>query len=639
MAVLVVLSGFAMWSAISTAEIGAKAVTSSTLSDDYGLASRAVAAAESLERKYRLEPSPDVRNRYNKVAADLTAALEKIDRSGSSEDRKLVESVRTFQVPYLESINRMFAAIDRKEAAEVLRIDNDEVDPRFSKIEDLVSEASTRHQKDAVTALKKLRLREAFNARAVPGVFALGLMFAFLFSSALRRVREQLDTQRKDALHASQHDALTGLPNRTLLQDRFVQALRTGRRDGTTTGLLLIDLDRFKEVNDTLGHHYGDRLLIQVGSRLIGLVRKGDTVARLGGDEFAVLLPGVESLEEAVATAHRLRETIIVAFNIDSIDLDVEASFGVAVSVLHGEDPVTLMQHADVAMYAAKKHGKGVMAYDAESDRRAPQRLALLGELRRGIERAELFLQYQPKVAVASGKVIGVEALVRWMHPERGLVPPDDFIPFAENTGIIGALTYYVLNLALAQVRMWLNSGLQMPVSVNISARNLSDPKLVLQVIELLKHYGLTPDMLVLEVTESAIMVDSGVARIILIQLHEMGVRISIDDFGAGYTSLAQLKDLPISELKIDKSFVLTMQSDPANALIVRSVVDLGHNLGMTVVAEGVETAYAIDALGAYLCDVAQGYYLCRPINADAFVRWHADRERLCADTDLKIVA
>ena len=399
MAVLVVLSGFAMWSAISTAEIGAKAVTSSTLSDDYGLASRAVAAAESLERKYRLEPSPDVRNRYNKVAADLTAALEKIDRSGSSEDRKLVESVRTFQVPYLESINRMFAAIDRKEAAEVLRIDNDEVDPRFSEIEDLVSEASTRHQKDAVTALKKLRSREEFNARAVPAVFTLGLMFAFLFSSALRRVREQLDTQRRDALHASQHDALTGLPNRTLLQDRFVRALQAGKRDSTTTGLLLIDLDRFKEVNDTLGHHYGDRLLSQVGSRLSALVRKGDTVARLGGDEFAVLLPGVESLEEAVATAHRLREAIIAAFNIDSIDLDIEASFGVAVSVLHGDDPATLMQHADVAMYIAKKHGKGVMAYDPESDRRTPQRLALLGELRHGIEHAELFLQYQPKVA------------------------------------------------------------------------------------------------------------------------------------------------------------------------------------------------------------------------------------------------
>lgn len=637
MAVLVILSGFAMWSAISTAEIGSKAVTSSTLSGDYGLASRAVAAAESLERKYRLEPSPDVRNRYNKVAADLTAALKKIDRSGSSEDRKLVESVRAFQIPYLESIGRMFAAIDRNDTAEVLRIDNEEVDPRFSKIEDLVNEASARHQADAVAALDQLRSREAFNARTVPAVFAFGLMFAVLFSTALRRVREQLETQRKDALHASQHDALTGLPNRTLLQDRFVRALQAGKRDGTTTGLLLIDLDRFKEVNDTLGHHYGDRLLSQVGSRLSTLVRKGDTVARLGGDEFAVLLPGVKSLEEAVATAHRLREAIIAAFTIDSIDLDVEASFGVAISVLHGDNPVTLMQHADVAMYVAKKYGKGVMAYDPESDKRAPQRPALLGELRQGIEHAELFLQYQPKVAVASGKVIGVEALVRWMHPKRGLVPPDDFIPFAENTGIIGALTYYVLNLALGQVRTWVDLGLHMPVSVNISARNLSDPKLVLQVIELLKHHELTPDMLVLEVTESAIMVDSGVARTILTQLHEMGVRISIDDFGAGYTSLAQLKDLPISELKIDKSFVLTMQSDPANALIVRSVVDLGHNLGMTVVAEGVETANAIDALGGYLCDVAQGYHLCRPVDADAFVRWHADREPFCVDTDIEV--
>jgi diguanylate cyclase len=403
--------------------------------------------------------------------------------------------------------------------------------------------------------------------------------------------------------------------------------------------LLLIDLDRFKEVNDTLGHHYGDRLLSQVGARLAASVRKGDTVARLGGDEFAVLLPSVDNLDEALAMAHRLRDAIIAAFNLDGIDLDVEASFGVAVSMLHGDDPVTLMQHADIAMYLAKRQGKGVAAYDVELDRSAPQRLALLGELRRGIERGELFLQYQPKIAVASGKVIGVEALVRWMHPERGLVPPDDFIPFAENTGIIGALTNYVLNLALSQVRAWKDAGLHMPVAVNISARNLSDPKLVMKVVELLAQYELTPDMLVLEVTESAIMVDSGVARSMLTELHEMGVRISIDDFGAGYTSLAQLKHLPISELKIDKSFVLTMQSDEANALIVRSVVDLGHNLGMTVVAEGVETANAIDALGGYSCDVAQGYHLCRPVNAEAFVRWHAEREQIGVRPNLKVVA
>lgn len=639
MAVLVVLSGYAMWSAVSTAEIGAQAIRSSALSDDYGLAARAVAAAESLERKYRLEPSADVRARYNKVATELSVALDKIDNSGSLEDHKLVASVRASQVPYLEAINRMFAAIDRRDNVEVLRIDNDEVDPRFSKIEDLVNGATAQHQENAVAALENLRSREAFNARTVPLVFSLGLMFAFLFSTALRRVRDQLEVQGKDALRASQHDALTGLPNRTLLHKRFTQALHAGKREGNTVGLLLIDLDRFKEVNDTLGHHYGDRLLNQVGARLSDTIRKGDTVARLGGDEFAILLPNVKNLDEAVEIAHRLRHAIIAAFNIDNIDLDVEASFGVAVSGLHGNDPVTLMQHADIAMYLAKTHGKGVTAYDPDLDRRTPQRLALLGELRRGIERNELFLQYQPKIAVASNKVIGVEALVRWMHPERGLVPPDDFIPFAENTGIIGPLTYHVLNLALGQVRTWIDAGISMPVSVNISARNLCDQTLVSQVVELLQLYDLPTNMLVLEVTESAIMADSSVARVILTQLHEMGVRISIDDFGAGYTSLAQLKHLPISELKIDKSFVLTMQSDPANALIVRSVVDLGHNLGMTVVAEGVETANAINALSDYTCDIAQGYHLCRPINPEAFARWHAEREQTNTRKNLELVA
>lgn len=627
-AVLLAISGFAVWSSVTTGRLGQQAIASSVLSDNYSSAATAVAAAESLERKYRLEPSPKVRHLYDDVVADLTTALARIYHSGSHEDRVLVDYVREAQSPYLESINRMFDAVDHGDDAEVLRIDNEEVDPRFEKIEKTVLQASAEHHQDSIVALEKLRTREAFNANSTPIVFIAGLLLVGLFSQVLRRTRVELDSQRKHALHASLHDKLTGLANRTLLADRFEQALRLGRRHGSTTGLLLIDLDRFKEVNDTLGHYYGDRLLDQIGKRLVSEAREIDTVARLGGDEFAILLPTVEGLDGAMKAAARLRTAITASFEIDGIDLDVEASFGLVVSGIHGDDPSTLMQRADIAMYAAKKQGKGILAYDLGSDRRSPERLAMLGELRRGLDRGELFLDYQPKVSLSTGKVTGVEALVRWQHPVRGLVRPDEFIPFAELTGIIGSLTQYVLNLALCQVRTWADVGISVPVAVNISARNLLDDKLVHQIVDLLERYKLNPNMLVLEVTESAIMLDSNAAREVLMQLHAMGIRIAIDDFGAGYTSLAQLKDLPISELKIDKSFVLAMQSDQANELIVRSVVDLGHNLGMSVIAEGVETADVLDALSIYHCDTAQGFHLCRPVSADAFMQWYEERER-----------
>ncbi|WP_082377927.1 putative bifunctional diguanylate cyclase/phosphodiesterase [Pseudomonas sp. RIT-PI-q] len=626
--VLLAISFFAVWSSVTTGRLGQAAIASSVLSDHYTAAATAVAAAESLERLYRLEPGPPVLRRFNDAVQDLTRALGHIQRTGSPADHLLAQSVLTALTPFLDSVNKLFKAVDAGNDAEARRIDIDEGDPLFEKIEKGVLQAAANHHKESIVALEKLRTRESFNADSTPIVFIAGLILAGLFAQILRRTRVELDSQRKDALHASLHDKLTGLANRTLLADRFEQALRLGRRQGSTTGLLLIDLDRFKEVNDTLGHHYGDRLLDAIGKRLISEAREIDTVCRLGGDEFAILLPSVEDLEGALKAAQRLHDAITASFEIDGVELDVEASFGVVVSGLHGDEPSMLMQRADIAMYAAKKQGKGILAYDPGADRRSPERLAMLGELRRGLDRRELFLEYQPKVSLSTGEVTGVEALVRWQHPVRGLVNPDEFIPFAELTGIIGSLTYYVLNLALSQVRAWADIGICIPVAVNISARNLLDDKLVVQIVDLLERHKLTPNMLMLEVTESAIMLDSYAARTILRQLHAMGIHIAIDDFGVGYTSLAQLKDLPISELKIDKSFVLAMQSDQANELIVRSVVDLGHNLGMTVIAEGVETAGVLDALGGYHCDMAQGFHVCRPVSAEAFMQWYEERER-----------
>lgn len=624
--VLLGVSGFAMWSAVSTSRATARAIASSTLSDHYASAAAAVAAEESLERKYRLEPGPEVRSRYDKAAANLLDAMALVRRDGYAQDHVLADTVAAAHGPYLTAIEHMFAAVDRGDTALELQIDTDEVDPRFEMIEDAVNKAADSHHAAAIADLADLNAREAFKARVTPVVFLGGLALVALFSTVLRRTRALLDVQRKQAVHDALHDGLTGLPNRTLLADRFEQALRTGKRAGKFTGLLLIDLDRFKEVNDTLGHHVGDQLLSQVGPRLAAALRGADTVARLGGDEFAVLLPELDGLPGALEVAARLRAALATSFKIEDVELDIDASIGVVISGTHGDDAQTLLQRADVAMYVAKQQGRGVVVYDPGNDEHSPERLALLGQLRRGIERAELFLHYQPKINLRSGEVVGVEALVRWQHPERGLVPPNDFIPLAEHTGLIGPLTLFVLNAALAQVKVWADAGHCIPVAVNVSARNLLDDEFADKVAGLLERHGVAAALLEIEVTESAVMLEPEHAARILNDLHALGVRIAIDDFGAGYTSLAQLRHLPISELKIDKSFILAIHNNPDDALIVRSMIDLGHSLNMKVVAEGVETAAAAGMLTEYRCDIAQGYHLCRPVLPDALMRWHGQR-------------
>jgi diguanylate cyclase (GGDEF)-like protein len=458
-------------------------------------------------------------------------------------------------------------------------------------------------------------------------VFFVALVFVLLFAAMLHRVRRQLHTQREQALHDSLHDPLTGLANRALLLDRFEQSLRHGRRDGTMTGLLLLDLDRFKEVNDTLGHHYGDKLLTQIGPRLAAALREEDSVARLGGDEFAVLLPDIVSPAAAILVAERVRNALSEPFTIDALDLDVEVSIGVVVSGLHGDDAPTLLQRADIAMYVAKKQNVGVFTYDPDIDSHSPEKLSLLSELRRALDRHELVLHYQPKINLRTDEMCGVEALVRWQHPKQGLIPPDQFIPLAEHTGLIGPLTYYVLDAALGQVRKWADAGHRIPVAVNLSARNLLDEQLADKTQALLERHGLLADMLELEVTESAIMTEPVRAHASLAQLSALGIRIAIDDFGAGYTSLAQLKTLPVTELKVDRSFVTNMDTDSSNAVIVQSVIDLCHNLGLTAVAEGVETQSAMAALGREGCDFAQGYHMCRPLPADDLYAWYLARE------------
>ncbi|HLZ30315.1 MAG TPA: amino acid permease [Chloroflexota bacterium] len=435
-------------------------------------------------------------------------------------------------------------------------------------------------------------------------------------------------TDRKEAeealLHQALHDGLTGLPNRTLLQDRVSQAILAAQRENAPLSLLLVDLDRFKEINDTFGHHYGDLLLQQIGPRLRGVLRAADTIARLGGDEFGILLPTTDA-QNSFGVAQHLVEMLKAPFDLDGQMVEIDASIGIASYPTHGSDTATLLRLADVAMYVAKRAESGIVVYTEEQDHNSAEKLALGGELRRAIDNCELLLHFQPKLDMRAGTLVGVEALVRWQHPLRGFLPPDEFIPLAEQTGLIYPLTQWVLEAALRQHQTWREMGLDIPVAVNLSRRTLHDPRVPELVAQLLAQYAVPPSALILEITESSLMADPQRASENLTELRALGVRMSIDDFGTGYSSLDSLKDLSVDELKIDRSFVRAMATDARARAIVRAIIDLADALELRVVAEGVEDRATWDVLAGLGCDTAQGYFLCRPIAAAELEAWIAD--------------
>lgn len=428
------------------------------------------------------------------------------------------------------------------------------------------------------------------------------------------------NVQMADLKYQATHDALTGLPNRAMLHDLVLQAIRTTQHQGKSLALLLMDIDRFKEINDTLGPRRGDLLLQQIGPRLSSVLHEGDSIARLGGDEFAVLLPLAES-QHATRIADKIMKVMEPPFEVEGLPIAVEVSIGIVVSPDHGSTVELLMQRADIAMYTTKQTG-GYTVYDTRHDRYSPRRLALMGELRYAIEHDALVLSYQPKISLKTGRAIGMEALVRWKHPVQGMIPPDQFIGAAEQTGLIKPLTLWVFKEAQRQCLTWYGAGLGIPVSINLSARNLLDPHLPDQLSELMRACGGAPDRLELEITESAIMTDTVRALDAIQRLRALGIRFAIDDFGIGYSSLAYLQQLPVDSIKIDKSFVSRMAQNPNDAIIVRSTIDLAHNLGLTVVAEGVENKTIWDLLVAQGCDIAQGYYISKPIPGDELPRW-----------------
>jgi diguanylate cyclase (GGDEF)-like protein/PAS domain S-box-containing protein len=423
--------------------------------------------------------------------------------------------------------------------------------------------------------------------------------------------------------HQAMHDGLTDLPNRMMLFDRLGDALEAARNEGRLIALLLMDLDRFKDVNDTFGHHFGDVLLKQVAFRLRNQLHIDDTVARLGGDEFAIVLTSALDANAVAMTARRILNTLEQPFVVEGQVLEVGASIGIALYPQHGSDARTLMRRADVAMYATKASNSGYTFHARdEQESRRPDQLSLVVEMRGGIERNEFELYYQPKRHLRSGLMTRAEVLLRWNHPTRGLLLPASFIPIAERTGLIKMMTDWILDRALQQCREWHDEGAPVHIAVNVSAKSLLEETLPAKVQSLLDKWSIDPRFLKVEITESSIMADPAHALAIMSMLQSMGVRLSVDDFGTGYSSLTHLRELPIDEIKIDKSFVLGMMTSDADAAIVRTVIDLAHNLGKQVCAEGVENADTLWALEEMGCDLAQGYFISRPVPAAALMAW-----------------
>jgi diguanylate cyclase (GGDEF)-like protein len=455
------------------------------------------------------------------------------------------------------------------------------------------------------------------------GALATNAGVALRSRELLERLKEEAAARR----HEAQYDALTGLANRALFYQRLSDALA---KHGARVAVMLTDLDGFREVNDTLGHSAGDAILIEIARRLAALVGEGGLVARLGGDEFALL---VEDAPQDAPLMERAEE-VIAAFSqpylAEGLQLYVRASLGFAVSPGHGSEPGRLLRHADVAMYGAKDVGGGARLYEPARDRSTLRRLRLATELRRAIEAGELDVWYQPAVDLVTGDAVGCEALLRWNHDQFGPISPDEFIPVAENAGLIDPLTFFVLDEALGQLKSWRELVPDLGVSVNVSARSLVRMSLADRVMAALERAGLRPEVLTLELTESSMMTDALGDRV-LRSLSDLGVSLSIDDFGTGYSSLSRLKSLPFHEVKIDKSFVLEMLRDRTDDAVVRSTIELARSLERTVVAEGVEDEPTMQRLAYLKCNTAQGFYLARPMPAHQCETWLVTTQRLPA--------
>lgn len=492
----------------------------------------------------------------------------------------------------------------------------------FTQLRGMVVENVDRKQRELIEYLDRVDSHTLALRWVTLTVAAIGFVMCLVSSVVLVAYQRRAERESSLNRHKALHDNLTGLANRHLLAEQTERAIQAAGDDNAAVGLLLIDLDRFKNVNDTLGHHSGDELLRQVSDRLVRFSRETDLVARLGGDEFAILLRDIHSIDDMCAVARRIREVVQEPVELDGLIVDFGASVGAAAFPFDARSGDELLQHADVAMYVAKRSKLGVSYYTPSEDENDPERLAMVSELRQGLARGELVLHYQPKVDATTLRPVGVEALVRWQHPERGLLTPGAFLPLIEPTELIEQLTSRVLEMAMRQMGEWAKKGRHIPVAINITPRSLLNSAFPDEVAGLLSEHGVSPELLTLELTESALITAPALASRTLWRLRRKGIRSSIDDFGTGYSSMASLRDMPVQELKIDRSFVTTMRSDERNHAIVDATIYLAKNLALDVVAEGVEDAATLRALRELGCGTIQGYHISKPLPAEACDEW-----------------
>ncbi|HEX8628536.1 MAG TPA: EAL domain-containing protein [Catenuloplanes sp.] len=622
-AVLVALSAAAVISSLRQARVAGHAAAAADATDRYQQA-RYLGAVQHADHEEALgDPSNEhARLAHRAAAAEFVAVLNDL-REVDGDDVTALDRILVDQGRYLSLTDQFFNLTVAGRANDAADLHEAEIEPVEQRILAAVNALAAKSRAASHAAQQDLQRHTTASRVGTPVALAVGLLLFALFALITRSYRRTVETQ-------AAYDALTGLPNRTLFQQRCEQTLRDARRSGTHPVVLLLDLNDFKQVNDTLGHHLGDQLLTSVAGRLGETFRDGDTVARLGGDEFAILLTdGGPTAGERVA--ERVSAVLSRPFVLDGVTLDVEASIGIAAATA-ADDVLTLVRHADTAMYVAKRYHLGHAHYAPEQDNNTVARLSLLSDLRRALDADEFVLHYRPKIAMDTGDVIGVEALTRWQHPTRGLVYPDDFIAAIDATNLRQQFALQIVKKALAHTRTWLDRGRRLPVAVNISTRCLLDPRFPEAIAARLHAAGVPSELLCLEITEDTIMADPDLALDVLRRVRALGVRTSIDDIGTGYSSMAYLKLLPVDELKIDRSFIRDMATDARNTMLVQSAIELGHNLGLHVVAEGIEDHATRAALQELGCDVAQGYFFSRPLPAASLATWLLARPTVSAD-------
>ncbi|MCP2245422.1 putative bifunctional diguanylate cyclase/phosphodiesterase [Lentzea aerocolonigenes] len=615
---LLVLAGLALWSSVSAQATTAHVRQLNETSERWSRVLEHINVADNALRDLQAKRTEQTVQPLQNSVGTARGELEWLSANGTPSDATAAAKLLPFYDQTTDILRKVIASGDPLQA--------DQAELAHSSLRRQISSTIGTKRLDTT---EYLRAADEQNARlriAQIVAFVLDAFLVALFGMVLLGHRRKILRQAAKNEHEAHHDALTGLANRTLLARRMDQAVLKARKKDEPLALLIVDLDRFKEVNDSLGHHCGDLLLRQVANRLSWAVRDTDLVARLGGDEFAVLLPGVGSAENARMVADKILSALAMPVTLEGLELEIAGSVGVALCPSDSGDGHELLRHADIAMYAAKREKSGVAVYDARLHERGAAHLTAVTELRHAIDRNELFLHYQPKALADTGAVCGVEALARWQHPTRGLVRPDEFIPIAEENGLIEPLTRYVIDAALRQCRVWQDAGWEVPVSVNVGAACLHHTEFPGDVADLIKRHGLPARLLTLEITESAIISDPDRAVEVLRGLTELGVRLSIDDFGTGYSSISYLRNMRVHEMKLDRSFVTHMCTDAGDSAIVHALVALARNFGLQAVAEGVEDQDTWTALAEAGCDVVQGYFLSEPLPAEEVVSWLGDR-------------